>query len=123
MRIVLLGHSGSYNRGCEAILRCTMDILRRHLSPVEFDIISYFPDTDREPLSSYLAKGGSREETIGKQCLCNGLLATIGLGQTREDGAELAIVTSGDDFSPVVHLVTRLSADYRASDVLDYLTS
>ena len=76
-----------------------------------------------EPLSSYLAKGGSREETIGKQCLCNGLLATIGLGQTREDGAELAIVTSGDDFSPVVHLVTRLSADYRASDVLDYLTS
>jgi nitronate monooxygenase len=74
-----------------------------------------------EPLSSYLLKGGGHDETIGKQCLCNGLLATIGLGQIREDGCEIPIVTAGEDFSFITSLVKNSTLTYSAADVIDYL--
>jgi nitronate monooxygenase len=74
-----------------------------------------------EPLSNYLLKGGCHDETIGKQCLCNGLLATIGLGQIREDGCEIPIVTAGEDFSFITSLVKNSTLAYSAADVIDYL--
>ena len=74
-----------------------------------------------EPISTYLLKGGCQDETIGKQCLCNGLLATIGLGQIREDGCELPIVTAGEDFSFITALVKDSRLTYSAADVIDYL--
>ena len=75
-----------------------------------------------EPVDTYVKKGGDIEETVGRKCICNGLMATIGMGQTRENGKELPIVTSGDE-------VMRLGAflegrrSYSAKDVLEYLTS
>ena len=36
-----------------------------------------------EPTEMYLRKGGVIEDTIGRRCLCNGLVATIGLAQRR----------------------------------------
>ena len=36
-----------------------------------------------EPLASYLQKGGKEEETHGRKCLCNGLMATVGMGQSQ----------------------------------------
>jgi nitronate monooxygenase len=74
-----------------------------------------------EPAEQYVAKGGSLIQTEGKHCLCNGLLATIGLGQTRSDGAEAPLVTSGDDMSFVARIIKRCSIDYSAKDVIDYL--
>lgn len=74
-----------------------------------------------EPVKNYLSKGGTYAETIGKQCLCNGLLATIGLGQTREEGVELPIVTAGEDFSFVPHLINKIDLHYSAKNVIDYL--
>ena len=74
-----------------------------------------------EPLSNYLLKGGCPDEAIGKQCLCNGLLATIGLGQIREDGCELPIVTAGEDFSFITSLVKNSGLTYSAAEVIDYL--
>ena len=50
-----------------------------------------------EPLEDYVRKGGPIEETHGRKCICNGLLATVGLGQRRKTGPEPPIVTSGDD--------------------------
>jgi nitronate monooxygenase len=50
-----------------------------------------------EPVDSYVAKGGALADTEGRRCLCNGLTATVGMAQAREDGVEQAIVTSGDD--------------------------
>ncbi|MBN1226768.1 MAG: nitronate monooxygenase [Deltaproteobacteria bacterium] len=76
-----------------------------------------------EPIKDYLLKGGCRDETVGKQCLCNGLLATIGLGQTYEDGIELPIVTAGEDFSFVTTIVKDSDINYSAKDVIDYLRS
>ena len=32
-----------------------------------------------------MAKGGKVEDTVGRKCLCNALLANIGHAQTRKD--------------------------------------
>ncbi len=54
--------------------------------------------------------------------LCNGLLATIGLGQIQKDGGkELALVTSGDEVDAIARLLRDDTDDYSADDVIDYL--
>ena len=74
-----------------------------------------------EPVDDYVRKGGLAEETKGRLCLCNGLMATIGLGQNRAEGPEAALVTAGDD---IVHLCRLMPPDrdsYRAADVIAWL--
>ena len=48
-----------------------------------------------EPVDTYVNRGGNIEDTAGRQCLCNGLMATVGLGQLHRWGEEQAIVTLG----------------------------
>lgn len=76
-----------------------------------------------EPVNDFVAKGGAIEETEGRGCLCNALLANIGHGQTRPAGVdEKPLLTSGDDLVSIVrHLGAR--ARYAAADVVDYLLS
>jgi NAD(P)H-dependent flavin oxidoreductase YrpB (nitropropane dioxygenase family) len=75
-----------------------------------------------EPVVQYVAKGGRAEDTVGRKCLCNGLLATVGLAQIQKDGTtELPIVTSGDEISAIANLLRDDTADYSASDVIEYL--
>ena len=62
------------------------------------------------------------EDTIGKRCLCNGLLATVGLGQTRDGVSEPPVVTSGDDWAFLPHVTRGDDVDYGAVDVIEYLT-
>jgi len=72
-----------------------------------------------EPVESYVRKGGTVEETAGRKCVCNALIATLGLGQLRRDGIEPGLVTSGDD---LVHLAPFLPANsdrYTAAHVID----
>ncbi|MBK5222685.1 MAG: nitronate monooxygenase [Acidimicrobiia bacterium] len=73
-----------------------------------------------EPVDAYVRKGGDIADTVGRKCLCNGLTATVGLGQVRRDGVEPALVTAGD---AVRTIGTYLGADgsYTASDVIDHL--
>jgi NAD(P)H-dependent flavin oxidoreductase YrpB (nitropropane dioxygenase family) len=74
-----------------------------------------------EPVDEYLRKGGAAEDTAGSRCLCNGLVATVGLGQRRAGGyLEPPLVTLGQDVAFLPHL-TRRSADYTAADVIRYL--
>ncbi len=75
-----------------------------------------------EPVDTYLKKGGKLEDTVGRKCLCNGLMADIGLPQMREDGPELAILTSGDDLVLMEQFLAGRDS-YSAGDVLDYLLS
>lgn len=76
-----------------------------------------------EPVADYLAKGGDLADTSGRQCLCNGLVATIGLGQTRPDGYhEPPLVTAGDDLIELGRFLPPDSVDYSARDVIDHLT-
>lgn len=80
-----------------------------------------------EPVAAYTrVKGGRQQNTVGRTCLCNGLLATAGLPQYRAKAEyeEPPIVTAGSDFTAVAELLGRSSeADggYSASDVIDYL--
>ena len=76
-----------------------------------------------EPEDDYVGKGGWLEDTEGRKCLCNGLLATIGLGQMRQQGPELPIVTAGDDLERAVRVLAVDGGAYTASDVVDYLLS
>jgi len=75
-----------------------------------------------EPVNDYVRKGGDAADTVGRKCLCNALLADVGLGQVRGSGAsEPPLLTSGDDFSSVAQLLTTKPSSYSASDVVEFL--
>jgi len=77
-----------------------------------------------EPVDSFLRKGGVAKDTEGRKCVCNGLFATIGLGQPLpgQAGVEAPLLTAGDD---VVHQLARFikpgCVSYSAADVLHVL--
>uniref|UniRef100_A0A832MLA9 Nitronate monooxygenase n=1 Tax=Eiseniibacteriota bacterium TaxID=2212470 RepID=A0A832MLA9_UNCEI len=74
-----------------------------------------------EPEDAWALKGGAPEETVGRACLCNTLLATIGQAQRRANGAvEPPMVTSGDDLARIADFL-RGRTSYTAADVIAYL--
>ncbi len=75
-----------------------------------------------EPGSSYLQKLGEKSEMDGRKCLCNGLMANIGLNQVRHDGTvEKALVTSGDDIGKILKFLRGDKEFYSAMEVVEYL--
>lgn len=75
-----------------------------------------------EPVEDFVRKGGSEEETVGRKCVCNALLAGIGLGQIQRNGEyERPFVTSGDDVADVARFLPPGAETYRAADVIEYL--
>jgi len=76
-----------------------------------------------EPVSAYVEKGGRVEDTVGRRCLCNALMADVGHAQVRDgQGTEAPLVTSGDDLTSIA-VFLRGRRHYAASDVVDYLMS
>lgn len=76
-----------------------------------------------EPVAAYVRKGGDAADTKGRQCLCNGLLATIGLAQRRPGGrVEPPLVTIGKDLSFLPRLSPR-AEPYAAADVVRWLAA
>jgi nitronate monooxygenase len=73
-----------------------------------------------EPISLYVAKGGQEADAEGRRCICNALMATVGLPQTRGRGrfVEAGVVTSGDDLPGLVRFMAAGSVDYTAADVV-----
>lgn len=71
-----------------------------------------------EPVRSYLGKGGREEDTPRRVCLCNALLAAVGLAQPRPEGPEVPIVTAGDDAARVARFLRPGASSYRAADVI-----
>jgi nitronate monooxygenase len=75
-----------------------------------------------EPVQDYLRKGGKLEDTVGRKCVCNGLLSTMGLGQVLgTDAAEPPLLTAGDDLTFLNRYVKPGTNTYAAADVLNYL--
>lgn len=76
-----------------------------------------------EPVDTYVKKGGSEEDTVGRKCLCNALMSNLDLGQLRDGGAtEKPLLTSGDDLE-ILGLFLNGRTSYTAADVIDYLLS
>ncbi|UOD35100.1 nitronate monooxygenase [Deferribacteraceae bacterium V6Fe1] len=70
----------------------------------EFGSIGY--RCPAEPIEDYIKKGGNIEETKGRKCLCNALLANIGYGSTYKNGyKEPYLITLGDSATLISHLL------------------
>lgn len=75
-----------------------------------------------EPEHMYLKKGGADDQLPGRACLCNGLAATIGLGQHRPDGYDEApLVTMGSDLDGARRLLALHPGGWTAVDAIDWL--
>jgi nitronate monooxygenase len=75
-----------------------------------------------EPLSLYVSKGGRIEDTFGRKCICNGLLANVGFPQVLNGNrVEQGIVTAGDDITTVAQFLPAGQAHYSALDVIHEL--
>lgn len=74
-----------------------------------------------EPVEDYVRKGGTLEDTKGRLCLCNGLMANIGLGQWRSTGPEDPLLTAGDDVANLARFLPAGADSYRAADVIRWL--
>ena len=73
-----------------------------------------------EPVADYVAKGGDAADTVGRRCLCNGLVADVGHAQPREDGPELPLLTAGDDLRGLRGFLAGRTR-YAARDVVEHL--
>jgi nitronate monooxygenase len=77
-----------------------------------------------EPVANYVAKGGKIEDTVGRKCLCNALLANIGHAQVRKDqSVEPPLITVGDDLNTVAQFLAPGRTSYGAADVVASLLS
>ncbi|MDP2865914.1 MAG: nitronate monooxygenase, partial [Elusimicrobiota bacterium] len=78
-----------------------------------------------EPVEAFTAKGGRLQNTVGRVCLCNALLAACGFPQLRPGGyEEPPIVTLGEDLSSARELAAQLPAgqeSYTVGKALLYL--
>jgi nitronate monooxygenase len=71
-----------------------------------------------EPVTVYVSKEGKAENTLGRKCLCNALLANIGHPQARGGKyAEKGLVTSGDDLNGIPSFLPPNQSVYTAADV------
>jgi len=74
-----------------------------------------------ESVDDYVRKGGNAADTVGRKCLCNGLAATVGLGQWRDGVPEPALVTAGDELTELARIIPAGANHYTAADVIHYL--
>ncbi|MDZ7640254.1 MAG: nitronate monooxygenase [Bryobacterales bacterium] len=75
-----------------------------------------------EPLTTFAAKGGDPAESPGRKCLCNALMANVGLAQSRNGHrVEQGLVTAGNDVAALARFLPEDGFDYTAADVLDIL--
>ena len=108
----LAGESENRSR----IRRCDLGYLRKAYRKLDGTLGYRCP---AEPVEHFVRKGGAVAETVGRKCVCNGLMATIGLAQVRAEGApDLPLLTAGND---VVHIANFLRAEcvtYSAAEVI-----
>jgi nitronate monooxygenase len=75
-----------------------------------------------EPVDHFVNKRGLERNTDERRCLCNGLLACVGLGQTKEIQGEIveepAIVTLGNNLAGVRRLSRQGQAHFFVQDVV-----
>lgn len=98
-----LSDKGNYElrqRICDlGYLREAVETMRMRRGVEETVVVYRCPS---EPVEDYVKKGGDLQQTLGRKCICNALLANIDMGQVRDEGVELPVVTIGDDVNRTV---------------------
>jgi NAD(P)H-dependent flavin oxidoreductase YrpB (nitropropane dioxygenase family) len=75
-----------------------------------------------EPIDDFIKKGGTSTDAEGRKCLCNGLVANIGLGQVRSGyRLELPLLTAGDNVTQIARFLKPGNDSYTAADVIRHL--
>jgi nitronate monooxygenase len=100
---------------------CDLGYLREPYAPSEGKIAYR---CSAEPVDNYVAKGGKIEDTVGRKCLCNALMANIGHEQVRKDGSvEPPLITVGDDLNTIAQYLEPGQDSYSATHVVETLLS
>jgi len=75
-----------------------------------------------EPERPFARKGGRADDAVGRLCLCNALMANVGLGQTRATGyVEKPLITLGADLDGPKRLAALHPHGWTALQALDWL--
>lgn len=75
-----------------------------------------------EPVAAFIAKGGEMKDTEGRVCLCNALIANVGMPQRMHDGStEPCLITLGDDFTGMARFCRNGNPEFSAADVIHTL--
>jgi NAD(P)H-dependent flavin oxidoreductase YrpB (nitropropane dioxygenase family) len=111
-----LSHSAHYANRTRL---CDLGYLR-HLYRKPDGSVGYRCPAESE--EDYVRKGGTSEDAQGRKCLCNGLMANIGLGQVRSgQDTELPLLTAGDDIANIARFLRPGADSYTAGEVLSCL--
>jgi nitronate monooxygenase len=98
--------------------RCDLGYLRRAYQKDDGTLGYRCP---AEPVEDYLHKGGRAEDTVGRKCLCNALMANIGLAQRRDGYEEPPLLTAGVDVECLRPFISPGMMSYRARDVIAHV--
>lgn len=117
-KVVRLEGTNSEDNVYKARLRvCDLGYLR-HLYRKEDGTVGY--RCPSEPVDAYVNKSGAEEDTAGRKCLCNGLMANIGLPQHWKSGyVEKPLVTAGYDLKNITRFLKQGETTYTAEDVIN----
>jgi NAD(P)H-dependent flavin oxidoreductase YrpB (nitropropane dioxygenase family) len=99
------------------VRKCDLGFLRQPVN-ADGELVYLCP---AEPVPTLKSKGGRPDQAVGRVCLCNALVAAVGMPQTRHDGyVEAPIFTGGAD----VESVRRLSPGgegYSAASAVSFI--
>lgn len=77
-----------------------------------------------EPVAAWVGKGGSKEEARNARCLCNSLLAAVGLAMEYAGGyLERPLLVPGEYLESLRVLIKKVGLDYTAADVIRFLSA
>ncbi len=108
---------------------CDLGYLRHAYKTPEGKVSQRCP---AEPIEDFVKKGGDIVETKGRKCLCNALMADIGMAQKQSDQSfEKPLITAGDDLNNLFRILNQKARQnhidpkeiksYSAVDVISYL--
>ncbi len=121
-KLALLGDTLSEKKDFIARKRvCNVGLLRE-LFRTSDGSIGYRCPAESEP--AYAAKGGDGEKSGEARCLCNALLANIGLGMKYAgERLEQPLLTVGNQLESLRLVVAKFGMQYSARDVIAFLES
>lgn len=121
-KAVRLDHTMSNEENYQKRMRiCDLGYLRHAYKTPEGGVAQRCP---AEPVDDYVKKGGLLEDTVGRKCLCNALMADIGMSQKQSDQSfEKPLLTAGDDLNNLMKVlcISETGKNYHASDVIKFL--